>query len=63
MSNEKEMKIQINEYKKLLENLKAEGITLPKNIAVGVLIEKLPDSWNDYKNNLKHKQTNSLLRK
>lgn len=63
MSDVKDMKIQINEYQKLLEDLKAEEISLPKKIIDGVSIEKLPDSWNDYKNNLKHKQINSLLRR
>ncbi|KAL3504152.1 hypothetical protein ACH5RR_033993 [Cinchona calisaya] len=56
MTDEKEMKIQTNKYQKLLEDLKAEEILLPEKFAVGVLIEKLPDSWIDYKNNLKHKQ-------
>lgn len=48
MSNEKEMKTQINEYKKLLEDLKAKGITLPEKNVVGVLIEKLSNFWNYY---------------
>lgn len=59
MSDVKEMKI--NEYQKLLEDLKAEGISLPEKFAAGVLIEKLLESWNDYKNNLKHKQTNFTI--
>ncbi|XP_047263808.1 uncharacterized protein LOC124896298 [Capsicum annuum] len=61
MSNVKEMKIQINEYQKLLEDLKAGRISLPEKFAVGILIEKLPDSWNDYKNSLKHKQINFTI--
>ena len=61
MSDMKEIKIQINEYQRLLEDLKAEDIVLPKNCIVGVLIEKLPESWSDYKNNLKHKQTNFTI--
>ncbi|KAL3517854.1 hypothetical protein ACH5RR_020443 [Cinchona calisaya] len=51
-----EKKIRSNEYQKLLKDLKTEKILLPEKFAAGVLIEKLPDSWNDYKNNLKHKQ-------
>ncbi|OIT01957.1 hypothetical protein A4A49_56646, partial [Nicotiana attenuata] len=31
-------------------------MSLPEKFAAGVLIEKLPDSWSDYKSNLKHKQ-------
>ncbi|OIS96469.1 hypothetical protein A4A49_58572, partial [Nicotiana attenuata] len=34
---------------------------LPEKFAVGVLIEKLSDSWCDYKNNLKHKQKNFTI--
>ncbi|PHU05195.1 hypothetical protein BC332_26017 [Capsicum chinense] len=61
MSDVKEMKIQINEYQRLLEDLKAEDIVLPGKFVVGVLIEKLPELWNDYKNNLKLKQTNFTI--
>ncbi|XP_047250086.1 uncharacterized protein LOC107876786 [Capsicum annuum] len=63
MSDVKEIKIQINEYQNLLEDLKAKDITLPEKFVAGVLIEKLPESWNDYKNNLKHKQTNFTIEK
>lgn len=35
MSNEKEKNIQINEYQKLFEDLKVEGITLPEIFVVG----------------------------
>ena len=52
----KDIKSQINEYRRLLEELRAEKINLLDEFVVGVLIEKLPDSWNDYKQQLKHKQ-------
>ncbi|XP_019237690.1 PREDICTED: uncharacterized protein LOC109217859 [Nicotiana attenuata] len=61
MKDDKEMNVQINEYQKLLEDLKAEGMSLPEKFAAGVLIEKLHDSWSDYKNNLKHKQKNFTI--
>ncbi|OIT36784.1 hypothetical protein A4A49_46442, partial [Nicotiana attenuata] len=61
MRDDKEMNVQINEFQKLLEDLKAEGMSLPEKFAAGVLIEKLPDSWSDYKNNLKHKQKNFTI--
>ena len=47
---------QINEYQKLLEDLKSEDIILTEKFVVGVLIGKLLDSWNDYKNVLNNKQ-------
>ena len=61
MTEEKDIKLQINEYHKLLEELRAENINLPDEFVAGVLIEKLPDSWNDYKQQLKHKQKQLTL--
>ena len=55
MVDNKDIKLQINEYHKLLEELRAEKIELPEQFVVGLLIEKLPDSWSDYKQQLKHK--------
>ncbi|KAL3498008.1 hypothetical protein ACH5RR_040740 [Cinchona calisaya] len=52
MIDEKEMKVQTNEYQKFLEDLKAEEILLPEKFAAGVLIENLLDMWNDYKTTL-----------
>ena len=56
MVNNKDIKLQINEYHKLLEELKAEKIELPEQFVAGLLIEKLPGSWSEYKQQLKHKQ-------
>nr|XP_016451816.1 PREDICTED: uncharacterized protein LOC107776433 [Nicotiana tabacum] len=63
MRDDKEMNVQINEYKKVLEDLKADGMSLPEKFVAGVLIEKLLDSWSDYKNKLKHKQKNFTIEK
>ena len=56
MSEDKDIKMQINDYHKLLEELKVENITLPEQFVAGILIEKLTESWKDYKNQLKHKE-------
>nr|XP_033511891.1 uncharacterized protein LOC117276675 [Nicotiana tomentosiformis] len=61
MRDDKEMNVQINEFQKLLEDFKAERMSLPEKFVAGVLIEKLLDSWSDYKNNLKHKQKNFTI--
>ncbi|XP_045802272.1 uncharacterized protein LOC123895839 [Trifolium pratense] len=61
MVEDKEIKAQINEYHKLLEELKAEKIDLPDVFVAGALMEKLPSSWNDYKQQLKHKHTQMSL--
>ena len=45
----KDIKVQINEYHKLLEELRVGKIELLEQFVVGLLVEKLPDSWSDYK--------------
>jgi len=54
MNEEKYIKVQINEYHKLLEDLKTENISLPNEFISELLIEKLSYSWTDYKQQLKH---------
>ena len=61
MTDDKEMKAQVTKYQMLLEELKNEEIKLPEKFAAGMLIEKLPESWADYKNNLKHKEENYTI--
>ena len=56
MVDNKNIKLQINEYHKLLEELRVEKIELPELLVAGLLIEKLLNSWSDYKQQLKHKQ-------
>src|ERR1044072_4190668 len=55
MTDDKDIREQINEYHKLIEELKSENIILPDEYLAGLLIEKLPQSWNTYKQQLKHK--------
>uniref|UniRef100_A0A0R0EVE1 Uncharacterized protein n=1 Tax=Glycine max TaxID=3847 RepID=A0A0R0EVE1_SOYBN len=49
MNEEKYIKVQINEYHKLLENLETENISLPNEFISELLIEKLSESWTNYK--------------
>ena len=53
--------VQIHEYKKLLEDLKNNNINLQDEVVTELLIEKLPNSWNDYKQSLKHKEKKMTL--
>jgi len=57
----KDIKIQINEYHKLLEDIKAESIALPDEFVSELLIEKLLQSWTNYKQQLKHKHKQMSL--
>ena len=56
MSDEKDISSQIHEYHVLINDLKNENINLPEAFIFGALIEKLPDSWKDYKKELKYKR-------
>ena len=56
MSDEKDIFSQIHEYHVLIDDLKNKNITLLEAFSAGALIEKLPDSWKDYKKELKHKR-------
>jgi len=49
MIKDKDIKIQINEYHKLLKDIKVENILLPDEFVLELLIEKLLSSWTDYK--------------
>ncbi|KAI9117051.1 hypothetical protein K1719_012050 [Acacia pycnantha] len=56
ITDDKDIKLQINKNHKLNVELRAEKIDLLDEFMVGVLIEKMPNLWNDYKQLLKHKQ-------
>nr|KYP46090.1 hypothetical protein KK1_032325 [Cajanus cajan] len=55
MTEEKDIKIQINEYHKLLEDLKSKNLFLPNVFILELLIEKLLENWTNYKKHLKHR--------
>jgi len=52
MIEDKDIKNQVNEYHKLFEDIKARSIVLPDEFVSDMLIEKLPQSWTDYKQQL-----------
>ncbi|XP_075074760.1 uncharacterized protein LOC142162318 [Nicotiana tabacum] len=62
MTEDKDITAQINEYHKLIEDLKSEDISLPEQFVAGMLIEKLLKSWSDYKQQLKHKHKQLSLK-
>ena len=49
MIEDKDIKVQISEYHKLLEDPKTENTTLPNEFISELLIKKLPKSWTNYK--------------
>ena len=61
MIEDKDIKIQINEYHKLPEDIKAENIILPNEFVSELLIEKFLQSWTNYKQQLKHRHRQMSL--
>ncbi|XP_022008201.1 uncharacterized protein LOC110907544 [Helianthus annuus] len=47
---------QVQELQVILHDIHAEGMMLSETFQVAAMIEKLPPSWVDFKNYLKHKQ-------
>ncbi|XP_047317914.1 uncharacterized protein LOC124921318 [Impatiens glandulifera] len=47
---------QVQEIQVILHEMHAEGMNLGETFQVAAIIEKLPPSWNDFKNYLKHKR-------
>lgn len=45
----------------MVNNLENEEIKLLEAFVSGSLIEKLPESWKDYKNSIKHKKKQMSL--
>ena len=54
---------QIHDYHLLINDLAIEDIKLPKPFVVGYLVETLPESEKDYKNNMKQKKEKNVPRK
>lgn len=56
MVDSKSVTSQVQDMQLILHDLDAEGMKLNESFKVAAVIEKLPPSWKDFKNYLKHKQ-------
>ncbi|KZV20598.1 hypothetical protein F511_21871 [Dorcoceras hygrometricum] len=56
MQDSKPIISQVQELQLILHDIHAEGMTLSESFQVAAIIEKLPPSWKDFKNYLKHKR-------
>ncbi|GJY07866.1 retrotransposon protein, putative, ty1-copia subclass [Tanacetum coccineum] len=56
MVDSKNVISQVQDLQILLHDIHAEGMTLSETFQVAAIIEKLPPSWVEFKNYLKHKQ-------
>ncbi|KAK3014156.1 hypothetical protein RJ639_008497 [Escallonia herrerae] len=61
MSEEKDVSSRIHEFHLVVVELTKEGMPLPEPFVTGSLIEKLPESWSDYKSMMKHKRKDMTL--
>ncbi|GJY14761.1 retrovirus-related pol polyprotein from transposon TNT 1-94 [Tanacetum coccineum] len=56
MVDSKSVVSQVQDLQVLLHDIHAEGMTLSETFQVAAIIEKLPPSWVEFKNYLKHKR-------
>ena len=56
MVDSKSVLSQVQELQVVVHDIHAEGMTLSETFQVAAFIEKLPPSWRDFKNYLKHKR-------
>ncbi|GFY89248.1 hypothetical protein Acr_06g0011880 [Actinidia rufa] len=61
MTGDKEVSAQIHKFQLAALQLKNEGMDLLEPFVAAALIEKLLNSWRDYKNGIKHKPKNMNL--
>ena len=61
MVDSKPIMDQVHVYENLVTEILAEGMKMCEILQANVLIEKLPDSWSDYRNHLKHKKRDLTL--
>ncbi|KAK3024747.1 hypothetical protein RJ639_043690 [Escallonia herrerae] len=52
---------QVQEFQLILHDIHAEGMVLGESFQVAALIDKLPPTWKDFKNYLKHKHKEMKL--
>ena len=62
MTEDRDISFQIHDYHLLINDLAIEDIKLLEPFVVGYLVETFPESWKDYKNNMKHKRKQMSLK-
>ena len=63
MTADRDVSYQIHDYDLLINDLAIEDIKLLEPFVVGYLVETLPESEKDYKNNTKQKKEKNVPRK
>lgn len=55
MTDDRSVEVQSHELQKIAHEIISEGTTLDEKFQIAVMIDKLPHSWKDFKNILRHK--------
>ncbi|XP_021747167.1 uncharacterized protein LOC110713013 [Chenopodium quinoa] len=55
MTDDKSVEVQSHELQKIAHEIISEGMALDEQFQIAVIIDKLPPSWKDFKNSLRHK--------
>ena len=63
MVDDKPIMEQVHEYENLVTDILAEGMKMCEILQANFLIERLPESWSNYRNHLKHKKKGMTLEK
>ena len=61
ITDEKPLTEQVHTYENLCVEVLAEGMKMCEILQANVLIKKIPPSWSDYRNHLKHKKKDLTL--
>lgn len=61
VTDDKPIMDQVHKYENLVADILAEGMKMCEILQANVLICKLPESWTDYRNKLKHKKRDLTL--
>nr|CAN62301.1 hypothetical protein VITISV_034115 [Vitis vinifera] len=61
MTEDRDVSYQIHDHHLLINDLAIEDTKLLESFVAGYLVETIPESWKDYKNNMKHKRKQMFL--
>ncbi|KAK3007311.1 hypothetical protein RJ639_016293 [Escallonia herrerae] len=61
MTDDKPVSIQVRELQLIANDICATGMVLDENFHVGAIVAKLPPTWKEYCNKLKHKKEDLAL--
>ncbi|KAK3002398.1 hypothetical protein RJ639_021497 [Escallonia herrerae] len=61
MTNDRPISVQVCEFQLIANDICAVGMVLDENFHIGAIVAKLPPTWNEYRNKLKHKKEDLAL--